>query len=112
MLDIEARRVSKLNRLLRQRKRAGNQRLRRDDGGSRCDGDERKERPRWSEQEERLPGSLSVQQQQRTLAEVVQQQRRQHENEPRQADGRLAEVPHIRVESFASSHCQEDGTEN
>ena len=51
-------------------------------------------------------------QQQRALAEVVQEQRRQHEREPGEADRPLAEVPHVRVQRFAAGDDEEHGAEH
>ena len=51
-------------------------------------------------------------QQQRALAEVVQQQRRQHQREPRHPNRPLAEMAHVGVERFAAGDHQEDGAEH
>ena len=74
--------------------------------------DQRKERPRRRQQEERLLRRLRVGHQQRALAEVVQQQRRQHEREPGDPDRPLAEVPHVRVERLAAGDDEEDRAED
>ena len=46
--------------------------------------------------------AVGVEQQQRALAEVVEQQRRQHQREPGEADRPLAEVAHVGVERLAA----------
>ena len=53
-----------------------------------------------------------IEQQQRALAEVVQDQRRQHEREPGEADRMLAEMTHVRVQRFAAGDDEEDGAEH
>ena len=50
--------------------------------------------------------------QQRALAEVVQQQRRQHQAEPGEADRTLAEVAHVRVQRLAAGDDEEDRAEH
>ncbi|MGC4081236.1 MAG: hypothetical protein QM736_03740 [Vicinamibacterales bacterium] len=60
VLDVETWSVSELDRLTRQRERAGDERLRRDDRSSRCERDQRQERPSWSETEERLLGGARI----------------------------------------------------
>ena len=46
--------------------------------------------------------------QQRPLAEVIDQQRRQDQPEPRQADREASEVPHVRIERLGASHHEDD----
>ena len=87
VLDVEARAVAELNRLPRQRKRAGNQRLRRDHRGHRRQHDERDTAPSAAPADRTArTRSRDARQQHRALAEVVEEQRRQHEREPREAD--------------------------
>ena len=57
-------------------------------------------------------GGVGFAQQQRALAEVVQEQRRQHEHEPREPDRPLAEVPHVGVQRLAAGDDEEDGAEH
>ena len=54
VLNVEARRVSELHRLLRQRERAGDDRLRRDHGGHRRKRDERIQAATWHERIKRI----------------------------------------------------------
>ena len=112
VLDVEARAVAELNRLPRQRERAGDQRLRRDDRGGGGEADQREAAPSRRQQEERLLGGRRVAQQQRALAEVVQEQRGQHEREPGQPDRPLAEMAHVRVQRFAAGDDEEHGAEH
>ncbi len=53
-----------------------------------------------------------LEQQQRALAQVVQDQRRQHQGEPRQTDGLPAEVSHVGIERFPAGDHQEDRPEH
>ncbi len=53
-----------------------------------------------------------VHDQQRTLSEIVQQQRRQHHPEPGDADRTLAEVPHVRIKSLTTGHDEEHRAEH
>ncbi len=112
VLDVEARSIAELNRLLRQRKGPGNECLRGDDCGGGREAHEREERPGGREQEERLLGGVAIDEQQRALTKVIQDQRGQHERIPGNADGPLTEVPHIRIQRFTPGDGQEDGTEH
>ena len=53
-----------------------------------------------------------VDQQQRALTEVVEQQRRQHEREPRQADRPFAEMAHVGVQRLAARDDEEHRAEH
>ncbi len=53
-----------------------------------------------------------VLQQQRALPQVVQDQRRQHETEPGQADRFAAEVAHVGIERLAAGHGQHHRAEH
>jgi hypothetical protein len=101
-----------LNRLLGQRERARDERLRRDDRRGGGQTDERQQRPLRREQEERLFGSGRIAQQERSLAEIVQEQCRQHQAEPRDADWQLSEVAYVGIERFAAGHDEEDRAEH
>jgi hypothetical protein len=60
----------------------------------------------------RVLDRLRVQQDQRTLPEVVNRQRRPHDAEPREADRGLAEVAHIGIQRLGASHREEDCAEH
>ncbi len=107
MVDLQARAVPELHGLARQRERAGNQRLGGNDGGGGGERDQREQRPLGREQEERLRGRRAVGQQQRALPEVVQQQRRQHQPKPGQADRLFAEVSHVGVQRLSAGDYEE-----
>ena len=112
VLDVEPRREAELNRLAGDRERAGDQRLRRDDRRRR-----RQRRPAAAapttapagRTDARRSGSSSSS---APWPEVVQDQRRQHQREPRQPDRMLAEVAHVRVERFAAGDDEEHGAEH
>ena len=55
---------------------------------------------------------LRIAQEQRALTEVVEQQRRQHEREPGDANRPPAEMAHVGVERLAAGDDQEDGAEH
>jgi hypothetical protein len=62
---------------------------------------------------ERLGGSdLGLGDEQGSLTEVIEDQRRQHGGKPRDSDGSWTEMSHIRVQSFASGHRQHHGTQD
>ena len=52
--------------------------------------------------EERVLARLGIRQQQRALADVVDDQRRQHQREPGDANRLAAEVAHVGVERFGA----------
>ena len=68
----------------------------------------RQQRPRRGQHVERVLRRLGVAQHERSLAEVVEQQGRQHIEVPGQADGLGAEMAHVGVERLAARHHQED----
>jgi hypothetical protein len=101
-----------LHGLHRQRVRAGDDGLRRNNGGGRRERDERVERPCRREQVERVLRGRGLAKEQRTLAEVIEQQRRQDNREPADADRGRAEMPHIGVQRLAAGDHEEDGAED
>ena len=111
MDDLHARTVAELHGLLRERERAGDESLRRDDRGDRREGDQRILERAGREQVERIDRARRVPQDQRALPEVVRQQRRQHQEEPGEADRPLAEVSHVGVERLGSGDGQDYGPE-
>ena len=112
VLDVEARKVAELNRLARQRERPRDQRLGRDDRRRGRDGDRGQQHPAGRQTKERLRRGLGHLQQHRALAEVVQEQGRKHEREPREPDGPPAEVPHVGVERLAAGDHEKHRAEN
>ena len=69
--------------------------------------DERIEGPGRRQMIERIHGMGGVAEEQSALAEVVQQERGQHDREPGDPDGPTAEVAHVRVERLAAGDHQE-----
>ena len=112
MHDLHAREVAELDGLPRQREDAGDDRLRRDDGRHRRQNHQRIERPFRREQIERIVRGGRIADQQRALAEVVEDERRSDDAEPIDLDRLLAEVPEVGVERFAAGGDQEDGAED
>ena len=104
-------RVPELDALLREGERPRDERLRRDDGGRGGDHEERHLERRRGEQIERIARRGRIAEQQRALAEVVQEQRGKHDAEPGDADGPLAEVPHVGVERLTAGDAEHDGAE-
>jgi hypothetical protein len=112
MVDSDARAEPELHGLHGQRKRAGDHRLRRDDGRRHREQNQRVDRPRRCQQVERVLRGRRIFQQQRALSEVVEQQRRQHDGTPVDADRPRAEVPHVGVQRLAAGHDQEHRAEH
>ena len=111
MDNAHRRQIPQANRLTRQREHPRDHRLRRDNGRQRGDNQHRHQRPVGRQQEERVLDSLRVFQQQRTLTEVIQYQRRQHDGKPREANRQLPEVTHIRVQRFDAGNREHDRAE-
>ena len=106
--DRHARQEAEAHRLAGHREGAGDDRLRGDDGGHRGEHDHRDPRPVGQQQEEGAVDRRGVAQDQRALAEVVEGQGREHEQEPGAADGRRAEVAHVGVERLGAGDGQHD----
>ena len=70
--------------------------------------DEWNQQLRRCQQVERVLGGLWVRQQQRTLAKVVERERRPDQRVPDQADRRAPEMTEIGVQRLAARHRQED----
>ena len=105
--DQHARQEAKLDRLAGEREGAGDHRLAGDHGGHRRQDDQRQQRPWRRHQEERIFDRRRIGQHQRALAEVVQHQRGQHEDEPRGLDRQAAEMPHVRVKRLGPGDGEE-----
>ncbi|MFO0875491.1 MAG: hypothetical protein U0575_16205 [Phycisphaerales bacterium] len=111
VLDLEPRAVAELDGLHREREDAGDERLRGDHGRGGGEPHQRDDGPSRRERVERVPVRRVVEQQ-RALAEVVQQQRHEDQPEPRDADGTQSEVAHVGIERLAAGHDQEDRAEH
>ena len=111
MADFHAWREAELDRLLRDREGPGDHRLRRDHRCCRGQRDHRIQQPVRRQQIERVGDGLRIAQQQRTLAEVVEQERRQHQVEPGKLDRLAAEMPHVRIERLGARQGQHGGAQ-
>src|SRR5207249_10733147 len=100
MLDAEPWAVAELHRLARQREGAGNHGLRRDDGRHRRERDQGVQAPARGEKVEGVPRRGRGTEQERPLAEVVEQQARECHAEPRDLDRAVAEVAEGRVQGL------------
>src|SRR6478609_694108 len=69
-------------------------------------------RPSWYEQVERIFDRMGVCQQQSSLAEIVEHQRRRHDREPSELDGQPAKMAHIGIHGFGARERQEGGAEH
>jgi hypothetical protein len=96
---------------MRERERAGDERLRRDDRGQRRQDDERGEQDAGRQQVKRVARRLRGAQDQGPLAEVVEQQRGQDEREPCDADGTAAEVAHVGIQRLGAGDREHDGAQ-
>ena len=109
--DFHPRQAAELYRLSRDREHAGDHRLRGDDGGDGCEQHQRVMRPVRGQSIEGNAGERRRAQKLCALAHVVDEERGQHEPQPRVADRPFAEMAHIRVERFAARHREHDGAE-
>ena len=103
---MHARAVAQLHGLLRQGVHAGDHGLGGDDRGHGRQGHHGVEHDLRHQRVEGVEGLLRVAEEQRALAEVVEEQRGQHHDVPRQADGPGAEVAHVCVEGLAAGDAQ------
>ena len=100
--------VAELHRLLRDRERARDHGLRGDHRRHGREDHHRDVGPVGEEQEERVGDRGRVVEDQRALAEVVEGEGREDEQEPGAPDRRPAEVAHVRVEGFRAGDGQDD----
>ena len=98
--DFEPRQQAELDRLTGQRIGAGDDGLARDHGRRRRERHHRDQRPFREHQEERILDRLGIGDQKRALPQIVERQRRQHDEEPRGLDRPLAEMAEVGIERF------------
>ena len=110
--DARARPIAELHGLAREREHAGDERLRSNYGRGGGEREHRVERPAGSECVEGVLCRAGVAQQDRALAEVVEDQRGQHDPEPRGPNRRAAEVAEIGVERLGAGNYEHDGAED
>ena len=111
--DLHARQQVQLDRLARDRKRARDRRLRGDDGRARRE-HAMSGRQRSAERARRTDCAAAggFGKQQRTLAEVVEEQSRPHDREPGDPHRHPPEMTHVRVQRLAAGQHQEHGAED
>ncbi len=112
MTDEQSRCVAHLDHLACNRERPRDDGLRRDHRRRGGQGDHGIKRPARRKQIERITHRLGCGEQQRTLAEVVEYQRRQDVGEPDQPDRATTEVTHVGVQSLRTGDRQHHAAEN
>ena len=109
---LEARQEPELDGLAHQREGAGDDGLARDHGRRGGEPDQRHQHAIRHHAVERIFDRVRMRQHQRALPEIVDEQARQHEEEPRGLDRLAAEMAEIGVERLAAGdrqeHCAED----
>jgi hypothetical protein len=109
--NFHARQEAEMNGLLRQRIGAGDHGLARDHGRGRGEHHHRQLSPIGIEQEEWVLDRLVISQDERTLAKIVDRQRRQNDAKPGGADWAPAEMPEISIKRFRAGDREKNGTE-
>ncbi len=95
-----------------QRKGAGDHRLAGDHGRRGRQQNQRQQAPGRGEQVERVRNRFGVGDDQRALAEIVADQRRQHHEQPGILDRPAAEMAHVGVKRLRAGHGQKDAAEH
>ena len=106
VLDPQPRQVAELRGLLGERERAGDDRLRGDDGRGGGQDHHRDQRPVRRQQVERVADCAGSAQDQRALPEVVEDASGEDQEQPRPGDRPAAEVPHVRVQGLGAGDGQ------
>ena len=109
--DFESRHQSELDGLARQRIGAGDHGLARNHGRGRRESDHRDQRPVRKHQEERVFDRLGIDDDESALPEIVQRQRRQHDEQPRGLDRPFAEMAEVGVKRLRTGDGEEHGSE-
>ncbi len=112
VLDGHPRHVAELDRLTGQGEGAGDHRLGGDHRGQGGQRHHRQQRPAGRQQVEGVARRLGVGKDGRALAEVVQHQRRQHQQEPGTGDRLATEVAHVGVQRLGAGQRQYGGAED
>ncbi|OIQ76216.1 hypothetical protein GALL_421040 [mine drainage metagenome] len=112
MQDVQARQEAKLNRGAGHRIGAGDDGLRSDDGGGGGKRHQLGQCPFRHHQEERVRNRLGVAQHQGALAQIVQQQRGEHEAIPRKADRFAAKVAKVGIQRLGPGDGKENGAKH
>ena len=110
--DLKAREQPELDRLPRERKGAGDHGLARDDSGAGRKQHEGDDAPFRHEPEERVLDRFGMGEEQRALAEIVDDEGGEDEAEPGDADRTASEMPEIGIESLGTGHGEADRAEH
>ena len=111
MADLKTGQQSELDRLLGERIGAGDHRLARNHGRDRRKSDHRDQRPVREHQKERVFERLGIGDNERALPQIVQRQRRQHDEQPGGLDRPFAEMPEVGIERLGTGHGEEHRAE-
>ena len=112
MDDFHARQIAELDGLARDREGAGDHCL---GGDDRCQGGQYHQwhqRPVGRQQEERILQRFGMREQQRALAEIIQQQGRQYHAVPRQPYRSATEMAHVGIQGLTAGDRQHHRTES
>ncbi|MNM68314.1 hypothetical protein D3C81_798720 [compost metagenome] len=112
VLDEHARHIAELDGLAGQREGAGNHCLGGNDGRQGGKPDHRQQCPVRRQQIERVTHRLGVAEDQCALAEVVQHQAWQHQQNPGAGNRFAAKVAHVGIQRFGTGQGQHYGTQN
>ncbi len=111
MADFEPRHQPELDRLPRQRIGAGDHGLAGDHGRQRGKRHHRDQRPIGKHQEKRVFHGFGIADHDRTLPQIIQRQRRQHDEKPGGLDRLLAEMTEVGVERLGAGDREKHGAQ-
>ena len=97
--------------LLRDRVCGRDRRLRRDDRRARGEHHHREQQRLGREEVKRIAGGGRIAQHERTLPEVVQRKRGEHQAVPGEPDRHFPEMAHVGIKRLRAGHAQEHGAE-
>ena len=102
MANTDPRNIAELYRLIGDREGAGNHRLRRNNGGAGRQDHHWDQSPIGSQEVERILNRFGMRQDQRSLTEIVQQERGKDKPDPGLLDRLDAKMSHIRIKRFTT----------
>ena len=106
MNDLHARKVPELDNLLGHAKGACDQRLRGNHGGHGCKKHQWNQKPLRRHRVKGIFYGLRVDQEQGTLAEIVQHETRHHHTKPGKPNWLDPKMPHIGIKRFAPGYAK------
>ena len=112
MANHHPREVAQMNRLLRQREGAAQHRLRGNDGGNGGQSYERKQEPGRGQKIERIDDGIRLAEEQCALSKVLEQEAREDDPIPSEADRFLPEMSHISIEGFGARQGEKHAAEH